>query len=58
MVTTTTGFSSSADADDALEHDAAPDSQFESYFEAATGAWTLRRIPSTPPEPEVAPIPV
>ncbi|MBX3189071.1 MAG: hypothetical protein KF819_18765 [Labilithrix sp.] len=31
-------------------HDVAPDSQFESYFDADSGVWSLRRIPSTPPE--------
>jgi len=27
----------------------APDSQFESFYDAESGAWTLRRIPSSPP---------
>lgn len=28
----------------------APDSQFESFYDRDSGAWTLRRIPSSPPE--------
>jgi len=27
----------------------APDSQFESFYDAESGTWTLRRIPSSPP---------
>lgn len=27
----------------------APDSQFESFYDRDSGAWTLRRIPSSPP---------
>jgi hypothetical protein len=26
-----------------------PDSQFESFYDKDSGAWTLRRIPSSPP---------
>lgn len=26
-----------------------PDSQFESFYDQGSGAWTLRRIPSSPP---------
>jgi hypothetical protein len=26
-----------------------PDSQFESFYDAESGVWTLRRIPSSPP---------
>jgi hypothetical protein len=32
-----------------LEHDVAPDSQFESYFDTDSGVWSLRRIPTSPP---------
>jgi hypothetical protein len=33
-----------ADADESP-----PDSQFESFYDAESGEWTLRRIPSSPP---------
>jgi hypothetical protein len=34
-------------ADDAEE--LPPDSQFESFYDKDSAAWTLRRIPSSPP---------
>ncbi len=32
-----------------------PDSQFESFYDADSGTWTLRRIPSSPPAAVVDP---
>jgi hypothetical protein len=31
----------------------APDSQFESFYDEASGVWTLRRISSSPPPCDV-----
>ncbi|MDB4935077.1 MAG: hypothetical protein JWP87_2049 [Labilithrix sp.] len=31
------------------DDDLSPDSQFESFYDADSGAWTLRRIPTAPP---------
>ena len=30
--------------------EAPPDSQFESYYDAESGHWSLRRVPSSPPD--------
>lgn len=37
---------------DADADEPAPDSQFESFYDAESGEWTLRRIPSSPPPGE------
>jgi hypothetical protein len=37
------------DTDSAAADELPPDSQFESFYDQDSGAWTLRRIPSSPP---------
>ena len=37
------------EADDEADDELPPDSQFESFYDADSGTWTLRRIPSSPP---------
>jgi hypothetical protein len=37
------------DIENELENEPGRDSQFESFFDAESGVWTLRRIPSSPP---------
>lgn len=34
---------------DAADAELPPDSQFESFYDNDSGAWTLRRIPTCPP---------
>jgi hypothetical protein len=38
----------------ACDDELSPDSEFESYFDRDSGAWSLRRIPTSPPQPHLA----